>query len=851
MYLARHHALTSHPPAPAFLHAAFFHHDNHADPAAAAATDIITCATPSGFFVAQTSPFSLLSRRAFTPSQGVLSLVVPIEHSSLLLLVGGGRVPRFAPNKLVLWDEAAVIKTTQKHQQPASSDKTEKEPASNPRPSFSSESQSSHLADADSIRDIDDDDDDNGNDNASSASSFSHDQHSESSSADNIDPSMYLSAVYHSTAASKPTLEINDPPLPAKHDLKGKGKANAGPAPIQPRAPIKSSPSTPRPSLGAAVAELEFAEAVTGVQIYPFDLPAPPTTAAALAKSYIIVVVLKTKAAVFELGPAQMLQEHQSQTAPPSSQSADTHDQGLRIIHRTTVDIAGAARQGLAAIAPASSHKVNSKWSRSKGSTAALIALPGRQKGHVQLVRVPLLSCAPRSSPNHNEADPNQPLNIGASTIIIAHSSALNSITLSPCGRLLITSSDRGTLVRLWSVRGDPIQFGSVSELQSTRSASTSAPTINPTLIRELRRGSDQAYILSVAIAPDLSALAVASDKGTIHIFRLGLVPGADSVPKKEADDSDPAAAVKNPKSSSSSSSFPIPKALKKATSLTRKHLLPTATSSLSVLPGSNQLKKYLASEWSTAHFRIPLRTFGGRSAEAAWGERGGPGGVETPHVRVPLKKAPQAGSASATSTARSDADAFGVAEDEPGSTASSEAKRRVQQPVEAMSGGSARSTEGGWAAMRARIEDVRRGEAGLDEKIFLTWTRSRAEGESARESEVRPPAAADGRSRYELIALTTGGGWYRLGLPDPHRKPEPMLQDIGNGATTHLQAPARPQRAGSSISDQRAGRGELDSAIGANQQALEDRELEKSGMISGCTLLEYRRFGQRDEWEQ
>ena len=37
---------------------------------------------------------------------GTLSAVVPLHTSSLLFLVGGGRSPRYPPNKVVLWDDA-------------------------------------------------------------------------------------------------------------------------------------------------------------------------------------------------------------------------------------------------------------------------------------------------------------------------------------------------------------------------------------------------------------------------------------------------------------------------------------------------------------------------------------------------------------------------------------------------------------------------------------------------------------------------------------------------------------------------------------------------------------------------
>lgn len=37
---------------------------------------------------------------------GTLSIVQPLHSTSLLFLVGGGRVPRYPPNKVIFWDDA-------------------------------------------------------------------------------------------------------------------------------------------------------------------------------------------------------------------------------------------------------------------------------------------------------------------------------------------------------------------------------------------------------------------------------------------------------------------------------------------------------------------------------------------------------------------------------------------------------------------------------------------------------------------------------------------------------------------------------------------------------------------------
>ncbi|KAF2398141.1 YVTN repeat-like/Quino protein amine dehydrogenase [Trichodelitschia bisporula] len=100
------------------------------------------------------------------------------------------------------------------------------------------------------------------------------------------------------------------------------------------------------------------------------------------------------------------------------------------------------------------------------------LIFPGRTKGQVQIVH------------------------IGSKTIDIipAHTSALSALALSKDETLLATTSDTGTLIRVWSV------------------ASKSR-------LHEFRRGLDPATIFSLAFSPSARYLAVTSDKSTLHIF--------------------------------------------------------------------------------------------------------------------------------------------------------------------------------------------------------------------------------------------------------------------------------------------------------------------------------------------
>ena len=78
--------------------------------------------------------------------------------------------------------------------------------------------------------------------------------------------------------------------------------------------------------------------------------------------------------------------------------------------------------------------------------------------------------------------------------VIPAHKGPINFLQLNKDGTILATASDKGTLIRLFS-------------------------TLNGELIQELRRGSENAEIYSIAFDNTNRFLAVSSDRKTIHIF--------------------------------------------------------------------------------------------------------------------------------------------------------------------------------------------------------------------------------------------------------------------------------------------------------------------------------------------
>lgn len=58
--------------------------------------------TDIGFQIYQTNPLNIVISRQLN---GGIGLVKILEKSNLICLVGGGQYPRFAPNKLIIWDD--------------------------------------------------------------------------------------------------------------------------------------------------------------------------------------------------------------------------------------------------------------------------------------------------------------------------------------------------------------------------------------------------------------------------------------------------------------------------------------------------------------------------------------------------------------------------------------------------------------------------------------------------------------------------------------------------------------------------------------------------------------------------
>eukprot|EP00889_Picochlorum_renovo_P001230 jgi/Picre1/28260/NNA_003666.t1 len=65
--------------------------------------ECFTCALSNGFRIYTTYPFDESYRREFVA--GGFKRVEMMFKSNIVALVGGGEIPKFPPNKVILWDD--------------------------------------------------------------------------------------------------------------------------------------------------------------------------------------------------------------------------------------------------------------------------------------------------------------------------------------------------------------------------------------------------------------------------------------------------------------------------------------------------------------------------------------------------------------------------------------------------------------------------------------------------------------------------------------------------------------------------------------------------------------------------
>ncbi|CAO3628757.1 unnamed protein product [Cunninghamella blakesleeana] len=276
--------------------------------------------------------------------------------------------------------------------------------------------------------------------------------------------------------------------------------------------------------------------------------------------------------------------------------------------------------KGLAAISSSEDH--------------AMLVIPGRKRGHIQLIDLDSLGyywSSPPTSPtsptstindtsssssssslfysthpdlsiNHasRHIPPNQlqsyhqqrPQQAQQSpminvSIISAHSGKLSCLALNHNGTKCATASDKGTLIRVFN-------------------------TTTGALLNELRRGMDRADIFSIAFNQPSTRLCVSSDKGTIHIFNLdpSVITMLDHKPRGPTYGE----VVVYPTSSTSSTSITSSASShylnhhppsSKPSSLKQYGLTHSGNRGSSLSFMKDLLPKYFSSEWSFAHAKI------------------------------------------------------------------------------------------------------------------------------------------------------------------------------------------------------------------------------------------------------
>jgi WD40 repeat protein len=123
-------------------------------------------------------------------------------------------------------------------------------------------------------------------------------------------------------------------------------------------------------------------------------------------------------------------------------------------------------------------------------SNIRILAFPARQKGQVQVVEI-------------EGGWSNSPL-VPFTSRIAGHSTGITSISVSDDGSYIATTSQNGTLIRVWHSHSG-------------------------TLKHELRRGVDYADIYSLSFDPCNTKLCLVSDKNTMHVFSLRDEPTSSS----------------------------------------------------------------------------------------------------------------------------------------------------------------------------------------------------------------------------------------------------------------------------------------------------------------------------------
>ena len=103
--------------------------------------------------------------------------------------------------------------------------------------------------------------------------------------------------------------------------------------------------------------------------------------------------------------------------------------------------------------------------------------------------------------------------------VIQAHKSPISFLSINSTGTMLATASDKGTVIRVWSIPGAEKLY-------------------------QFRRGTREARIYSMNFNAMSTLLAVSSAHDTVHIFKLGSSKSSGSSNGKSAPPLSPSASI-------------------------------------------------------------------------------------------------------------------------------------------------------------------------------------------------------------------------------------------------------------------------------------------------------------------
>ncbi|KAF6745315.1 WD40 repeat-like protein [Ephemerocybe angulata] len=127
---------------------------------------------------------------------------------------------------------------------------------------------------------------------------------------------------------------------------------------------------------------------------------------------------------------------------------------------------------------------------------------------------VPSSSTSPSPTPASGDVLLFSTRSLTVANVIQAHKAPISCLALNSTGTLLATASDKGTVIRVWSVPGAEKLY-------------------------QFRRGTREAKIYSINFNVVGSLMAVSSAHDTVHIFKLGGATGGKASPRSVAESLD------------------------------------------------------------------------------------------------------------------------------------------------------------------------------------------------------------------------------------------------------------------------------------------------------------------------